>query len=77
MIHDIIKRFDFNEAVITLNIIFTPGHKDRYEILGDVDAYDRVHPSGTDNESSGGDTLLPCMLSTYALESLGHTKNLQ
>ena len=36
-----------------------------YELICAVDAYHRMHPSGTDDGSSGGDRKFPDKSSTY------------
>ena len=52
---------------------FTKGHKDTYELLCAWNAYDKIHPSGTENTSIGCGRPLKSAISIYSLESPGCT----
>ena len=47
---------------------FTTGRKYRYELLSDVDAYEKMHPSGTEDKASGSGRTLPSASSIDVLE---------
>ena len=55
---------------------FKTGRNDRYELMCDVYAYDRMHTSGPGNGTIGGDRLFSTTPSIDSLEPIGNTINL-